>query len=166
MTIIYKFNFLNGISEIKVFYFTVFDDILIIRPAPFILKNWDGMRCWGKRNIDVVLFLFLLRFHPHLSLCYRDHTKPQQRRWQNITVMITLSSFDPFDQTICQSSASRCSAVSNMLLRIIFHYPVLLIKYLREHHIMTISQIWLKLMLTLLFRSWKRFDLGHMEVLS
>lgn len=62
---------------------------------------------------EVVVFLFLPKFSSkYFVLCLRDHTKPQQRRWQNITVMTTSSSSDPSGQTTCQSSASRCSAVS------------------------------------------------------
>lgn len=47
-------------------------------------------------------------------LCFREHTKPQGKRWPNITVMTTSSSSDPYGLTTCLSSASRCSAVSSL----------------------------------------------------
>lgn len=49
-------------------------------------------------------------------LCFRGHTKPLQTRWQNITVMTTSSSSDPYGQTTCQSSANRCRGVSHCVL--------------------------------------------------
>ncbi len=51
MYTLYKFHFLNGISEIN----QLFDDILIIWPAPVytqpqIRKSWDSMENANKKR--------------------------------------------------------------------------------------------------------------------
>ncbi len=52
MYTLYKFHFLNGISEIN----QLFDDILIIWPAPVIRKLLNVEMCEYKTNFTQVLF--------------------------------------------------------------------------------------------------------------
>lgn len=66
-------------------------------------------------TVPIVVLLLLWFLSSFFVLCFRDHTKPQQRRWLNTTVTTTLSSSGPYGQTTCPSSASRCSDVSLIL---------------------------------------------------